>query len=181
MSVESRKGNLNSGIIGFNLKGTDDKVYSPGDFADSKILVVIFMCNHCPYVKAVIGRLVSLQDEFADRGVRLIGINPNDEKIYPEDSLENMKHYYNEWKMNFPYLRDDTQETAKSYDAVCTPDIYVYDENRILRYRGRIDDNWKDENSVSKRELADALTDLLEGRQVSENQNPSMGCSIKWK
>jgi peroxiredoxin len=181
MLLESRKGNLNSEIVDFHLMGIDDKIYSPGDFAGAKILVIVFMCNHCPYVKAVIGRLVKLQDEFSGMGVRFIGINPNDEKTYPEDSLENMKHYYIKWKMNFPYLRDDTQETAKSFDAICTPDIYVYDENRILKYRGRIDDNWKDENSVSKRELADALTCLLEGRQVSENQNPSIGCSIKWK
>ena len=181
MLLESRKGNLNSGIVDFNLKGTDGGMYSLGDFASSKILVMVFMCNHCPYVKAVIGRLVRLQDEFSERGVRFIGINPNDETAYPEDSLENMKLFYEEWKMNFPYLRDDTQETAKAYDAVCTPDIYVYDENRLLRYRGRIDDNWKDESLVSKRELADAINNLLEGRQVGEVQNPSMGCSIKWK
>lgn len=181
MSLESGKGKQNSGIIDFHLKGTDGNIYSLKNFEDGKIIVIVFMCNHCPYVKAVIHRLVKLQDEYFSKGVRFIGINSNDEDTYPEDSFDNMKKYYKEWKMNFPYLYDETQETARLYDAVCTPDVYVYDGYRVLRYRGRIDDNWKDGNAVTKRELAEALNNLIEGKDVSELQNPSIGCSIKWK
>lgn len=181
MLLESNKPIINSGIINFHLKGTDEKIYSLTDFEDKKILVIVFMCNHCPYVKAVIDRLIRLQDEFTEKGVQFIGINSNDEETYPEDSPENMKNFYKERKMNFPYLRDDTQEIAKLYEAVCTPDIYVYDSERKLKYRGRIDDNWKDENKVTKRELSDAIKRLMEGKEPDRIQNPSMGCSIKWK
>lgn len=181
MLLESNKPILNSGIIEFRLRGTDEKIYSLKDFEDKKILVIVFMCNHCPYVKAVIGRLIKLQSEFEVKGVQFIGINPNDVEAYPEDSAENMKIFYGNSGMNFPYLRDDTQETAKLYGAVCTPDIFVYDKERNLKYRGRIDDNWKDEDKVTKRELSDVVKRLLEGKELGRIQNPSMGCSIKWK
>lgn len=181
MAVNSKPGEINSGIVDFHLKGIDDKVYSLDDFRDENILVIIFMCNHCPYVKAVMKRLAAIQNTFTEKGVCLIGINPNDTVAYPEDSFENMKLFAKEYSMNFPYLVDETQETAKKYDAVCTPDIYVYDKERKLKYRGRIDDNWKDETQVSKRDLESAIELLLEGKEISFEQVPSMGCSIKWK
>ena len=113
--------------------------------------------------------------------VSLIGINPNDTKSYPDDSFENMKLFAKEYSMNFPYLFDETQETARKYEAVCTPDIYVYDEKRKLRYRGRLDDNWKDESQVKSKDLESAIDTLLAGKEILFEQVPSIGCSIKWK
>lgn len=181
MLLNSNKNNLGTSIIDFSLKGIDDEFYSPNDFKDKDILVIIFKCNHCPYVKAMIDRFVSFQKKYKDKGVQLIGINPNDPETYPEDSFENMKHFAAKHKINFPYLVDETQEVAKQYDAACTPDIYIYDKNRILKYRGRFDDNWKDESKVIERDLEKTVELLLQGKEINFEQIPSMGCSIKWK
>ena len=182
MLLHSTQNNLDSSTINFNLKGTDNHFYSPEDFKDKTILIIIFMCNHCPYVKAVIERLVKFQAKFADKSVQLIGINGNDISSYPQDSFENMVKFYAEHEMNFPYVIDETQETAIAYGAVCTPDIYVYDSSRKLKYRGRLDNNWKDENSVTQKDLEIITEMLLEGKDISGVQQfPSMGCSIKWK
>ena len=167
--------------IAFDLPGTDDKNYSLDSFKDKKILVIIFMCNHCPYVKAVLGRLIAVQNDYVGKGVQLVGINSNDTINYPEDSFENMKKMVNEKNIPFPYLIDESQDIARKYDAVCTPDIYVYGEEKTLLYRGRIDDNWQEESKVTKRDLREALDAILKGDPVSEEQIPSMGCSIKWK
>jgi len=164
----------------FSLKGVDDATYSLESFIDKKVLVIIFMCNHCPYVKAVIGRLVVIQQHYLDKDVQLVAINPNDDKTYPEDSFENMQKFHQDKMMNFPYLRDDTQEVAGKYNAVCTPDIYLYGHDRKLIYRGRIDDNWEDMSKVTRSDLKEAIEAVLDGRPVSKNQHPSMGCSIKW-
>jgi peroxiredoxin len=139
------------------------------------------MCNHCPYVKAVLQRLIDLQNAFSGRGVQLIGVNSNDATRYPDDSFGNMKTAAQERGISFPYLFDKTQETAKAYGAVCTPDLYVYGEERKLLYRGRIDDNWEHPEQVTRRDLKSALEDILAGRPVPNEQVPSMGCSIKWK
>ena len=179
--LSSNPGNLGSSVIHFNLKGTDGKYYSNDSFNSSKVLVIIFMCNHCPYVKAVIDRFVMLQEKYINESVQFIGINSNDSEYYPEDSFKKMIDFVKERKINFPYLVDDTQQTAREYDAVCTPDIYVYDSNRILRYRGRLDDNWKEEDKVTKHDLENAIVSLLKDEEISKEQIPSMGCSIKWK
>ena len=113
MALESKKGSLNSKIIDFNLLGIDNNYHSLKEYDNEKILIIIFMCNHCPYVKAVIGRLVEIQNKYLDKGVKLIGINPNDEITYPEDSFENMKLFAKEYNINFLYLRDETQNIAK--------------------------------------------------------------------
>ena len=165
----------------FSLPGIDGKNYSLADFKGRKALVIIFMCNHCPYVKACIDRLIALQNEFGSAGAQFVGINANDDKDYPEDNFENMKKFAAEHKINFPYLRDETQKTAKAFDAVCTPDIFVYDENFELAYHGRIDDNWQEQEKVTQRELSQALNALLAGEKPVQDQKPSMGCSIKWK
>ena len=165
----------------FSLLSTDGKAYSLNSFSVKKVLVIVFMCNHCPYVKAVLDRLIEIQNDYDDKNVQLVGINPNDEENYPEDSLENMKKAVVEKGIPFPYLRDATQETAKQYNAVCTPDIYVYGKERKLLYRGRIDDNWQDVTNVTKRDLRLAIDAILEDIPVFEEQYPSMGCSIKWK
>ncbi len=179
--VKSRMVPLGTAAADFSLPGTDGKVYTLDSFSDKKVLVVIFMCNHCPYVKAVLDRLIAIQNDYADRGVQLIGINPNDDSRYPEDSMENMKRLVEEKKIPFPYLRDERQDTARRYDAVCTPDIYVFGPERRLLYRGRIDDNWQDESRVTRRDLRDAIDAVLDGQPVAGEQFPSMGCSIKWK
>lgn len=180
MPVSSNKDNLRSKIIDFSLKGIDEKFHSPEDFNDKNLLVIIFICNHCPYVKAVMERFVKFQNKYKGKDVQLIAINSNDPEVYQEDSFENMKHFAEKYKINFPYLVDETQEVAKKYDAVCTPDIYVYDRNRILKYRGRFDDNWKDESKVISRDLERAVELLLHDKEIDFNQIPSMGCSIKW-
>lgn len=181
MLLESTKSEINSKIIGFSLKGVDGKIHNISDYKDKSVLVIIFMCNHCPYVKAVIARFISFQKKYSERDVTLIGINPNATDSYPEDSYENMILFAKEHTLNFPYLIDETQETAKKYDAVCTPDIYVYNKERILKYRGRFDDNWKDKPAVNSRDLERAVELILGGKDVDFKQIPSMGCSIKWK
>lgn len=154
--------------------------YGLRDFSDSKILVIIFMCNHCPYVQAVWSRLVDLQEKYKDQSVRFVGINPNNNPDYPEETLEHMQEYYKKYDMNFPYLLDETQEVAREYGAQCTPDVFVYDKERKLKYHGRIDDNWKDPEQVTKYELDEAIQALLNDEKSAEPQNPSIGCSIKW-
>lgn len=165
----------------FSLPGIDEKTYTLADFKGKKALIVVFMCNHCPYVQAVWDKLIALQNEFEPAGVQFVGINANDAETYPEDGFEKMKKYAAERSQNFPYLRDETQEIAKKYGAVCTPDIFVYDAEQRLVYHGRIDDNWQDASKVTKRELAEALQALVQGKKPSPDQKPSMGCSIKWK
>lgn len=165
----------------FSLKGTDDQMHSLADFGSAEVLVVVFMCNHCPYVQAVWSRLVALQERYASKGVQFVGINPNLNPAYPEEDLEHMKDYYEQYSMNFPYLLDESQEVARAYGAVCTPDIFVYDRSRELAYHGRIDDQWQDPDGVTREELAEALDALVEGGAPSDEQNPTIGCSIKWR
>ncbi len=165
----------------FSLPGTDGKTHSLMSFGDKRILVIIFMCNHCPYVKAVLRRLINLQSEYAERSVQLVGISVNDVTKHPEDSLEKMKELAEKKKLPFPYLYDESQASAKAYDAVCTPDIFVYGVERTLKYRGRVDDNWQHPDEITRHDLKDALEALLTDQDVNDDQVSSMGCSIKWK
>ena len=163
----------------FSLPGIDGKTYALDSFAD--VLVVVFTCNHCPYAKAVEDRLIALQRDYAPRGVRLVAINPNDDKAYPEDSFAKMVERAQQKGFNFPYLRDDSQAVARAYDAACTPDIFVFGKERKLVYNGRLDDSWQDPAKVQRQDLRRALDAALEGRSVDFEPVPSMGCSIKWK
>lgn len=181
MLLESLPLHLGKDIIPFSLPATNGKGYGPLDFQDKQVLVVIFMCNHCPYVKATIDRMIAIQKDYGDKGVQLMGINANDAENYPEDSFEAMQAWALEKGINFPYLHDESQQVALAYQAQCTPDIYVFNQHRKLVYHGRIDDNWKDESAVTKQDLREALDALLAGQPVSSDQKPSMGCSIKWK
>jgi len=165
----------------FSLPGVDGRSWSLDDFGDARVLVVVFTCNHCPYAKACEDRLVRLQDDMRDRGVRLVAINPNDAASYPEDSFEGMKARAGQKGFNFPYLHDESQEVARAYDAACTPDVFVFDAGRRLVYNGRIDDSWQDESRVTRRDLREAIEAALDGRPVGFEPVASMGCSIKWK
>ena len=179
--VESNAPELGSSATGFSLPGTDGNTYALEDFDDAQVLVVMFICNHCPYVKAVLDRLIELGNTWEDDQVAFVAISANDAGRYPEDSFENMAELADEKDFPFPYLYDESQQVARAYGAECTPDFFVYDADRTLAYAGRLDDNWKEPEKVEKRELYDAIVALLNGERPDEEQHPSMGCSIKWK
>ncbi len=178
--LESTDVPLQSKAHPFALPGIDGKEYKLEEFSGNKAVVIIFMCNHCPYVQGVIKRLIALQEKYKNDKVQFIGINANESENYPEDSMEKMKEYAKKWGLNFPYLRDKTQKIAKKYNAQCTPDIFVYDEHLKLAYHGRIDDNWQEEEKVTSHDLDDALAALIKNKKPKKKQYPSMGCSIKW-
>lgn len=168
----------------FKLPGTDGETYSLSDFSHNKGLLVVFICNHCPYAKAAWPQLIALADEYKEKRIAFVGINPNDEVNYPEDSFEQMKQKVKEWGINFPYLQDKSQEVAKVYDAQCTPDVYLFKQKNkqfVLYYRGRITDNWQEPEKAESHDLKDAVDSLLAGSPPLTDQIPSMGCSIKWK
>ncbi|MEM4409184.1 MAG: thioredoxin family protein [Candidatus Caldarchaeum sp.] len=158
------------------------KIVRRDDFKESKALVVIFACNHCPYVVHVKDEVARIASEYQEKGVAFVAINPNDVEQYPEDSPENMKLKAEEWGWKFPYLFDESQEIAKAYRAACTPDFFVFDSQRRLAYRGQLDDSRPKNNlPLNGADLRRALDALLQGEKPSENQKPSVGCSIKWK
>jgi thiol-disulfide isomerase/thioredoxin len=164
----------------FSLLSLDGKTYQKKDFANGNPVVFMFICNHCPYVKAIEERLIQLGHDLKKLNVHLVAICSNDANEYPEDSFENLKKNALDKKFPFVYLHDPTQNVAHAFQAVCTPDFFVYDSQFRLAYRGRLDDSWKDANKVTKRELYQAVLDLTSGKQLSKEQMPSMGCSIKW-
>lgn len=163
----------------FDLPAVDGKRYSLTSFADKHALVVMFSCNHCPYVKDFEGRMVSIQRDYAAKGVQLVAINSNDEKAYPEDSFDAMVKRAKEKGFNFPYLRDQSQKIVEAYGGVCTPHVFAFDSGRVLRYRGRIDDS-RDPSKVTSHDLRNALDDLLRGVAVRVPDTKPFGCSIKW-
>jgi peroxiredoxin len=181
MAVETPPPELGAACPDFRLPAVDGRTYARDDFGPSRVLVVMFICNHCPYVKAVEDRIIHLAREYGPRGVQLVGICSNDAATYPDDAFDKLAARWRERSYGFPYLHDEPQTVARAFGAVCTPDIFVYDAARRLAYRGRIDDSWKDEGKVTKRELAAALDALLAGEKPAAQQRPSMGCSIKWK
>ena len=172
---------IGSSLPSFNLKGVDGKTYNTDFFKGKKALVVIFSCNHCPYVQAYEDRIIAIQNDYAGKGVAVVAINSNDDVQYDEDSFENMIKRSNEKGFNFPYLRDESQEIAKKFDASHTPEIFVFGEKRELRYHGKIDDNWKEPDRVKSKYLQDALDELLAGKEISVPETFSIGCTIKWK
>ncbi len=165
----------------FSLPGTDGRTHSLDGLSGKPVLVVVFSCNHCPYVQAYEDRLVAIQRDYAGRGVQLIAINSNDDVNYPEDSLEQMVARAKAKGFNFPYLRDASQEVARAYGATHTPQLFVFDRDRSLRYTGKIDDNWQHPAAVTRRYLRDVLDALLSDRAPAESQTHAIGCTIKWK
>ena len=165
----------------FSLPATDGKNYQLKDFLNHKPLVIMFICNHCPYVKAIEDRLIQLTLDLKKRDIHVVAICSNDPIKYPDDNFESMQKKAKEKNYPFVYLHDETQEIAKTFGAVCTPDFFVYDQNNLLAYRGRLDDSWKEAEKVTTRELYEATIQLADGNKISTNQAPSMGCNIKWK
>jgi peroxiredoxin len=179
--TENRDLPLGSPCPDFRLRSVDGKTWSRDDFRDRPVLVVLFICNHCPYVQAVEDRIIALRRDYEARGVQLIGICANDPTDYPDDRPQKLLERWRAKDYGFPYLVDDTQDVARAFDAVCTPDIYVYDRERKLAYHGRIDDNWQQPGKVRRHELREALDALLAGCDPSLEQHHSIGCSIKWR
>lgn len=166
----------------FHLPDTEGNTVSLADFEESPALLVIFMCNHCPFVKHVLRKLVELAKDYQDRGVAVVGINSNDVANYPDDSPKQMARVARESGFTFPYLYDETQEVAKRYSAACTPDFFLFDGERSLVYRGQMDDSRPGNGiPVTGVELTAAIDAVLSGESVSTKQRPSMGCNIKWK
>ena len=165
---------------GFSLPGVDGSPYSLSSFKDKPILVVAFWCNHCPYVQAWEDRTIATQKEYAAKGIQFVAINPNETEGYPEDDFPHMVERAKAKGYTFPYLRDESQKIAEAYGGVCTPDFFVFDRNRRLRYRGRLDDS-KDPKGVKRRHMREALDALVAGREPPLTFAPPMGCSIKWK
>ena len=164
-----------------NLAATDGRKYSLDSFKNAKLVVISFTCNHCPYAKSYEDRFITLALEYMPKGAAFVAINPNDDVAYPDDSFENMKKRAEEKNFPFPYLRDELQEVARAYGAVCTPHIFILDSRRKLAYEGRIDDNWKNPAEVKSQDLRNAIEDLLAGKSVRVTNTNPMGCSIKWK
>jgi peroxiredoxin len=150
-------------------------------FDGARALLVVFTCNHCPYARAVEDRLIDIGRDYAPRGLGMILINSNDAANYPDDSFEKMRERAEAGQYPFPYAFDESQAVARAYGAACTPDPFLFDAQRRLVYRGRIDDNWQEPDKVTRQELRAAIEAVLEGRPVDADQRPAMGCNIKWK
>ncbi|RMF55569.1 thioredoxin family protein [Candidatus Woesearchaeota archaeon] len=164
----------------FSVKGTDGKIYTLDSFKDKKLLLVVFMCNHCPYVKPKIEPLKELQEKYND-DLAIIGINSNDPTNYPEDSFENMQRLVEEKGINFVYAVDETQEVAKAYGASCTPDPFLFDEERKLVFHGRINDEMEPGQPITEKTMDVVIRKVLNGEKLEQSFIPSIGCSIKWK
>lgn len=166
----------------FRLPDTNGKIVSLSDFEKAPAVLVIFMCNHCPYVKHVRDGLARLAKDYQGRGVAVVGINANDVEKYPDDSPERMREEVRAAGYTFPYLYDATQEIAKAYRAACTPDFFVFDRQQRLIYRGQMDDSRPNSGKpVTGSDLRAALDAVLDGRPIPADQKPSIGCNIKWK
>lgn len=166
----------------FSLTDTDGKTVQLSDFAGSKALLVIFMCNHCPYVKHVAEQLTLLTDEYMPRGLAVVGISSNDADKYPDDSPQAMATEKAERGYQFAYLFDESQSVAQAYAAACTPDFYLFDDQQQLVYRGQLDSSRpKTDIPVTGEDLRTAIDEALAGNQPGDQQTPSIGCNIKWK
>ena len=165
----------------FALRGVDGKTYSLADVRGPKGTLVVFICNHCPYVKASINRIVAEASALREIGIGTIAVMPNDTRAYPEDSFDNMKSFAARYGFGFPYVIDKTQEVARSYDAQCTPHFFGFNAQDELQYRGRLDASRMTPIANARRDLFEAMTQIAETGHGPKEQLPSMGCSIKWK
>ncbi len=181
--TESKMLALGTKAPSFHLTDTvSGKLVSLDDFQNEHAYVIMFLCNHCPYVIHVNPEIVRLCKDYKNKGVAFIAISANDIIKYPQDGPELMKEHAIKTGYAFPYLFDESQQVAKDYDAACTPDFYVFDKNKMLVYRGRLDDSRPNSGiELTGRDLRQALDAVLSGKEVSPVQYPSMGCNIKWK
>lgn len=165
----------------FSLRGTDGRIYSAAEFRSRQAIVIVFTCNHCPFSQAYEMRLIDLAKRFAPLGVQVVTICSNDAVSFPNDSFEQMVEKSRSWGFPFPYLHDETQIAARAFDAVCTPECYLFDEERRLRYHGRIDDNYADPERVTRQDLALAIEAVLAHQEPETPLTSLEGCSIKWQ
>jgi len=166
----------------FELSGTDGKMWNLEDIRGANGTLVMFICNHCPYVKSIIDRIVDDAGVLQDAGVGVAAICANDANVYPDDSFEHMKSFSSQNGFTFPYLHDESQTVARAWDAVCTPDFFGFNADLELQYRGRLDESGKQPAPPDvKRELLEALKQIAKTGRGPQEQTPSMGCSIKWK
>ena len=163
----------------FSLIGTDGAFHSLQDIKGDKATLIIFMCNHCPYVIPKIAEIKRIAKDFKTKGLIVVGVNSNESDNYPEDSYEKMQDYFDEWGIDFYYLHDESQEVAKDYGAVCTPDPLLFDSELKLIFHSRIDDTHGEEEGTH--ELYAVIEEFLNSGRITLKENPSMGCSIKWK
>ena len=166
--------------IDFRLKGVDDQYYDLNSLKGENGLLIMFICNHCPYVKSIISRIIRDTSELKQAGINSVGIMSNDQTEYEEDSFENMKKMALSNNFPFPYLVDETQEVARAFGAVCTPDFFGYNNKLGLQYRGRLDESRKESVDGANRELFEAMKQISRTGRGPDHQIPSMGCSIKW-
>ena len=172
---------LNQKAPDFDLPGVDGKRYSLGSFKNSKILIVVFSCNHCPFVIGNEDRMNRLYADYSSKGVAMVAINSNETEGHPTDSFEHMVQRAKDKNFRFSYVRDESQQVALAYGALRTPHFYVFDAERKLRYTGRMDDNPRNPGKETTHELRDALDDLLAGRAVTVPVTNPVGCNVKWK
>ncbi|MCB1153305.1 thioredoxin family protein [bacterium] len=180
--VTSQMMDLGTKAPDFELPDFNGKTHSRADFEGNKGLLVVFMCNHCPYVIHIEDKLAEIAKEYQDKGVAVVGINSNDIGNYPADSPEKMKERAEKVGFTFPYLLDESQEVAKAYRASCTPDLFLFDADHTLVYRGQFDSTRPDQGRPATGEdIKAALEALVQSREIPQNQRPSAGCNIKWK
>lgn len=172
---------LKSTLQPFTLPGTDGRTYRPEDFRDATVFGVIFSCNHCPYARAWEERLIQIQRDYADRAVRFVLVSSNDPAKYPDDSFEQMQLRAQAKAYPFPYLFDETQEVARAYGATRTPEVFLFDEGRVLRYHGAPDDNFEDPAAVRHHYLREAIEALLKAAAPPAAETRPVGCTIKWR
>jgi peroxiredoxin len=182
VSLETPICDFGADAIDFSLPGVDGKTWTLKQCQGENGLLLMFICNHCPYVKAIRERIVRDTRELLQYGINSVAIMSNDPTLYAEDSFANMKKVAEEFQFPFPYLMDETQEVAKAYGAVCTPDFFGYNKDLKLQYRGRLDASRKDTAPAdAHRDLFEAMAQVAKTGQGPKEQIPSMGCSIKWK
>lgn len=172
---------LSSAMPEFRLNGTDDKIYDSTTYSGFNAMLIIFSCNHCPYVQAYENRMKMIQEDYGKDKLLVFAINSNDDSQYPDDSFESMKIRSKEKAFNFPYLRDEDQSIAKAFGATHTPEIFLFNKEKKLVFHGKIDDNWQDESSVKNSYLRNAIDEMLNGETISVPETFTIGCTIKWK
>jgi peroxiredoxin len=181
MPTESPSAELGAIASDFTLPATDGSTFTLDSLKGANGLVIVFMCNHCPYVRAAISNLIRDARALKEIGVNVAGINSNDAAIYTDDAFDRMIAVAHEWSLPFPYLHDETQDIARAYGAVCTPECFGFDRDSRLKYRGRIDASRKQALPDARRDLLEAMRAIAQNGDAPEAQYPALGCSIKWK